>query len=211
MRMIVGLTLCGLVLFPAFVFAAEESLAGRVTALEEALSHGVVQQVQISGAIEAEVGYSSDYDDVKESDVDLTTLELGIDVALNEFFSGFALMKWEEDGDEGVFLDEGGVVLGNVDEYGVAVTAGKLYVPPSAGRCSGRGQRHGGRRPTWHWDATRQWCAPASKVPSRCHATWETPAGRESLPRPWRLRARLRARAIRRSNGCARRVIRAAA
>ena len=64
-----------------------------------------------------------------KSDIDLTTLELGIDVALTDFFSGFALMKWEEDGDEGVFLDEGGVTLGNVDKYGVAVTAGKLYVP----------------------------------------------------------------------------------
>ncbi|WP_321366642.1 LbtU family siderophore porin [uncultured Desulfuromusa sp.] len=129
MKMIAGLTLCGLILFPVFAFAEDGSLAGRVTALEEALSQGVVQQVQFSGAIEAEMGYSSGYDDVKESDVDLTTLELGVDVVLADYFSGFALMKWEEDGDEGVFLDEGGVVLGSVDGYGVAVTAGKLYVP----------------------------------------------------------------------------------
>ncbi|MCK4501469.1 MAG: LbtU family siderophore porin [Desulfuromonadales bacterium] len=129
MKLLVSLIVCGLMLSPAFVFATDGALASRVTALEDALSQGIVQQVQISGAIEAEMGYSIDYDDVKESDVDLTTLELGIDVDLNDFFSGFALMKWEEDGGEGVFLDEGGVTLGNVDDYGVAVSAGKLYVP----------------------------------------------------------------------------------
>ena len=129
MKLIVGLIFCGLMLTPSFVFAADGGLAGRVAALEDALSQGIIQKVQLSGAIEAEVSYGSDYDDVKESDVDLTTLELGIDVALTDYFSGFALMKWEEDGGEGVFLDEGGVTLGNVDEYGVAVTAGKIYVP----------------------------------------------------------------------------------
>jgi hypothetical protein len=128
MKLIVGLIVCGL-MSPAFVFAADGALASRVTALEDALSQDIIRQVQITGAIEAEVGYGSDYDDVKESDVDLTTLELGIDVALTDFFSGFALMKWEEDGGEGIFLDEGGVVLGSVDEYGVAATVGKLYVP----------------------------------------------------------------------------------
>lgn len=129
MKLIVGLIVCGLMLSPAFVFATDGALASRVTAMEDALSQGIVQKVQFSGAIEAEAGYSSGYDDVKESDVDLTTLELGIDVALTDYFSGFALMKWEEDGAEGVFLDEGGVTLGSVDEYGVAVTVGKLYVP----------------------------------------------------------------------------------
>jgi len=129
MKLIVGFIFCGLVLSPAFVFATESAFASRVTALENALGQGIVQQVQISGAIEAELGYSNDYDDVSESDADLTTLELGLDVALTDFFSGFALMKWEEDGGEGVFLDEGGITLGSVDEYGVAVIVGKLYVP----------------------------------------------------------------------------------
>ena len=129
MKLMIGLIFCVLMLSPGFVFATNGDLASRVTALEDALSQGVVQQVQLTGAIEAEASYSSDYDDVKESGIDLTTVELGIDIALTDFFSGFALMKWEEDGGEGVFLDEGGATLGNVDEYGVAVTVGKLYVP----------------------------------------------------------------------------------
>lgn len=129
MKLIVGLIVSGLVFSSAIAFAESGALAGRVTALEDALSQGVVQQVQISGAIEAEAGYGSDYADASTSDIDLVTLELGLDVALNDYFSGFALLKWEEDGGEGVFLDEGGIVLGSVEEYGFAVTAGKLYVP----------------------------------------------------------------------------------
>ena len=129
MRLIVVLVVSGWIFCSTFAFAGDGALASRVTVLEDALSQGIVQRVQISGALEAEVGYGSDYDGIKESDVDLTTLELGVDVALTDYFSGFALMKWEEDGGEGVFLDEGGVVLGSVDEYGVAATVGKLYVP----------------------------------------------------------------------------------
>lgn len=129
MRFVAGLVACLLLYFPSVAFAGDGALASRVTALEDALSQGFFQNVGISGAIEAEGSYRSDYADVKEGDVDLTTLELGIDVALNDFISGFALMKWEEDGGEGVFLDEGGITIGNVEESGFAVTAGKLYVP----------------------------------------------------------------------------------
>lgn len=129
MQIVIGLIACVLMFAPTLVFASDGALANRVTALEESLSQGFFQKVGISGAIEAEAAYSSGYDDVKEEDVDLTSFELGLDVALNDFVSGFALMKWEEDGDEGVFLDEGGITTGNVEETGFAVTAGKLYVP----------------------------------------------------------------------------------
>lgn len=89
---------------------------------------GPFQHINIHGAIEAEAGYSSDYDNTKESDVDLTTVELGIDVELNDWLSGFFLIKWEND-DDGVYVDEGGIVLGNVENYGASLTVGKLYVP----------------------------------------------------------------------------------
>ncbi len=89
---------------------------------------GPFQQMSIHGAIEAEAGYSSDYDNNKESDIDLTSVELGIDVELNDWLSGFFLMKWEDD-ESRVFVDEGGIILGNVEIYGASLTAGKLYVP----------------------------------------------------------------------------------
>jgi hypothetical protein len=129
MRLVVGLIVCVLMFSPAVVFAGDGALAGRVTALEDALSQGFFQTVDISGLLEVEASYSSDYEDAKEGDVDLATLELGIDVALNDFASGFVLLKYENDDDDDVFLDEGGITIGNVEEYGFAVTAGKLYVP----------------------------------------------------------------------------------
>lgn len=105
---------------------------GKIEAFEgwtERLSeNSPFQHINIHGAIEVEAGYVSDYDNNKESDIDLTSVELGIDVELNDWLSGFFLMKWEDD--EGrVFVDEGGIVLGNVENYGASLTVGKLYVP----------------------------------------------------------------------------------
>lgn len=127
-KIVVFLATLSMFLLPSLGLA-EGALEKRVNVLEEALSQVFFQQVKISGAIEAEAGYSSDYDDVKESDFDLTTLELGIDVSLSDSVSGFVLMKWEEDGDEGVFVDEGGVTIGNADAGGFLLTVGKLSVP----------------------------------------------------------------------------------
>ena len=128
MRVIVGLLVGLLVIAPCVAFAAG-ALDERVTALEERLSDSFLGQVDISGVVEVEAGYSSDYDDVKEGDVDLTNLELGLDIAPVDYLTGFILLKWEEDGGEGVFVDEGGITLGNLEEGGLALTAGKLYVP----------------------------------------------------------------------------------
>ncbi len=119
---------CFMVMFsPAAVLAADSGLAQRVTALEDRLSQGWFEKVQLTGALEAEADYTDDDGD-KSNDVDLATVELGVDVALTDSLSGFVLFKWEGD-EDGVFVDEGGITLGNVDEGGYAVSAGKLYVP----------------------------------------------------------------------------------
>ncbi|MBN1959030.1 MAG: LbtU family siderophore porin [Desulfuromonadales bacterium] len=127
MRKVLLLFCLGLVLVPVSVFAADSGLAQRVTALEDRLSQGWFEKVQLSGALEAEANYT-DEDGEKSDDVDLATVELGVDVTLTDFISGFVLFKWEGD-EDGVFVDEGGITLGNVDEGGYAVTVGKLYVP----------------------------------------------------------------------------------
>lgn len=130
MKFLTGLILCGVVFcFSSVATAADGGFADRLAALENAANQGLPSWLNLSGAIEVEANYSSGYDKVKDSDIDLTNVELRIDVPLTDYFSGYALMKWEEDGSEGVFIDEGGIVLGSVDEYGISVTAGKLYVP----------------------------------------------------------------------------------
>jgi hypothetical protein len=112
---------------PADLFAQEDNLTKRVTELEERLSQGWFDEVALSGVIEVEANYSDD-DGSKSSDVDLTNVELGVDVALTDYLAGFILFKWEDD-DDGVIIDEGGIALGHLDENGYALTIGKLYVP----------------------------------------------------------------------------------
>lgn len=86
------------------------------------------QYIDISGAIEVEAGYASDYHNHKESDIDLATVELGFDVGFNDWISGFFLLKWEDDENK-VFVDEGGIVLGNLEDKGFSLTIGKIYLP----------------------------------------------------------------------------------
>ena len=127
-KVIAALIACVLLYIPTMVCAQDNALADRVAALEESMAGSFFQKVEFSGALEAEATYSSDYADAQTSDIDLTTMELGINITLNDYVSGFALIKWEDD-DEDVFLDEGGITLGNVETMGYAVTVGKLYVP----------------------------------------------------------------------------------
>lgn len=109
--------------------AADSVVADRIRALEDTLAESWLAHVDISGAIEVEAGYAKDYDDIKSSDIDLTNVEVGIDVGVNEWVSGFALLKWEADGGEGGYVDEGGIALGNLETLHYVLNVGKLYVP----------------------------------------------------------------------------------
>lgn len=123
----VGLLLVGLLIAPYMLMADEKPLA--LSELSGSLSEAnSLEQILIYGAIEVETGYSSDYANTKENDVDLTTVELGIEAGVNDWISGFFLLKWEND-DDGVSVDEGGIVLGNIESRGASLTVGKLYVP----------------------------------------------------------------------------------
>jgi len=116
-----------LVLILLFFFVPALALAQTV---EERLGNleNILKKVSVSGTVEAEVGYSSDYEDVDESSVDLTTFELGIDVDLHKYVSSSVLLLWEDD-EEQVVLDEGFITLGNTEEYPFYLNVGKLYVP----------------------------------------------------------------------------------
>lgn len=119
---------CLSLLLPTLAMGADGSLSDRVAALENALDQGFWGKVELSGVLEAEANYAKGYDDSKSSDVDLTTVELGIDVTLTDHVSSFVLFKWEDD-ESKVFVDEGGITLGNVADQGLALTVGKLYLP----------------------------------------------------------------------------------
>ncbi len=128
MRLVVSLIVSCLVFSASLAFASDSSLASRVTVLEDALGQGFLQSVEFSGAIEVEGAYERDYDSVRTSDINIATVELGIDAILTDYFSGFTLLSWDDEEDY-ITVDEAGITLGSVEDYGVSATVGRLYVP----------------------------------------------------------------------------------
>ena len=82
--------------------------------------------IEFSGAIELEAGFSSDYQDVKTSDISLATVELGIDGQINDRVSGHLVLLHEED-DTPLEVDEGTVSIDM--NNGWSLTAGQMYIP----------------------------------------------------------------------------------
>ncbi|MCD6585752.1 MAG: LbtU family siderophore porin [Desulfobacteraceae bacterium] len=126
--------------FPAYAEeAADDELLQRIQKLEESqnlfiLSGGWLDRITISGIIEAEAGYTdTDFnnpaeEDTDESNVDLATIELGIDAEITDHVNGHVLFLWEE-GDGAVGLDEGFITIHGGDGFPVYLSAGKMYVP----------------------------------------------------------------------------------
>jgi hypothetical protein len=117
-----------------------EELARCIENLEKKLAESPdipswFDKITLSGLLEAEAGYSKFKPDAagepdnEESDITLSTFELGLDVELNEHVSGHALALWEEDDTEPMDLDEGFITLNGTDEIPAYVHVGKLYVP----------------------------------------------------------------------------------
>ncbi len=82
--------------------------------------------IVISGAIEVEAGFSSDFQDLKTSDISLATVELGIDSQINDRVSGHLVLLHEED-DTPLEVDEGTISIDMTN--GWSLTAGQMYIP----------------------------------------------------------------------------------
>ncbi|MFZ2633883.1 MAG: LbtU family siderophore porin [Desulfosalsimonadaceae bacterium] len=117
-----------------------EELSRRIEELEKKPSEGPdlsgwLDKITLSGLLEAEAGYSkfepdtSGEPDDEESDITLSTFELGLDIELNEHVSGHALALWEEDDTEPMDLDEGFITFTGTEEIPAYLHVGKLYVP----------------------------------------------------------------------------------
>jgi len=79
------------------------------------------------GLIEIEAMVDDNDKDLDSSDITLATVELGLDVDINEYVKGHILLLWEEDDTEPISMDEGTIIFGS--PYGLTLTAGKMYVP----------------------------------------------------------------------------------
>jgi hypothetical protein len=79
------------------------------------------------GLIEVEAMADDNDKDGDSSDITLATVELGLDVDINEYVKGHILMLWEEDATDPIAMDEGTIIFGS--PYGLTLTVGKMYVP----------------------------------------------------------------------------------
>ena len=88
-----------------------------------------LDRISLSGLVEVEGAYSSGYDDEDESDVQVATVEMGVDADLHEFVSSHVLFLWEEGEGEDITVDEAFITLGNTDKFPIIADLGRQYVP----------------------------------------------------------------------------------
>ncbi len=89
----------------------------------------IMDRVSISGLVEVEGFYTSDYEDEDESDFELATAELGIDARIHDFVSSHVLFLWEEGEGEDICVDEAFITIGNTEKFPAFMTLGRQYVP----------------------------------------------------------------------------------
>lgn len=98
------------------------------TASEDSPLGQITEWVTISGAVEAEVGFTSSDNGDDESDISMATAELGIEAKPLDWTTGFMLLSWDDDESE-LIIDEAHITLGASDNIPYYLTVGKIYVP----------------------------------------------------------------------------------
>mgnify|MGYP000471044422 CR=1 FL=1 len=136
-----------LFMLPSFTLAADtDQLENRIEKLEEEwerlpTSQQEKEEVQadpldrlsdrltLSGLLEVEGIYHSNYQDDASSDLELATLEFGVDAEIHEYVSSHVLFLYEEPTDEDIEVDKALITLGNPAKFPVYLTAGRQYLP----------------------------------------------------------------------------------
>ena len=83
------------------------------------------KSITLSGLVEVEAGYS-DGPDGSQSDISLSTVELGIDAQLTLWVNAHLLILYEEDGNDSPEIDEGIVTLQNQDVSPFSLAIGRM-------------------------------------------------------------------------------------
>jgi hypothetical protein len=112
-------------------------LRKKVTEMEERedLIGKTLEKMEIHGTLEVEASYTDSNfkdpatKDTEESDIVLSTVELGIDLDVHKYVRGHILFLWEEDETEPVDLDEAAITLGATEDFPFFLIGGKVYVP----------------------------------------------------------------------------------
>ena len=135
----------GLALFivtgPAFgAEPDEEKLLDRLKgklAEEDSTMGKLLDRLSFGLLVEAGAGYRDENEDGEdESDIALTTVELGIEALINNWVTGEVVFLFEDptfdDEDSSFDVDVGTITVGNTDEFPLFATVGKFYVPYGA-------------------------------------------------------------------------------
>ena len=103
---------------------------------EGALLDKIQDRLSVSGLIEVGAAYESvdnrDGGDDDQSDLNLTTVELTVGAAVNEWVNVETVFLYEDatfGDDTSVDLDVGTVTIGNTEKYPLYFTGGKMYLP----------------------------------------------------------------------------------
>jgi len=96
---------------------------------ESPLAQKWMKRLTLSGLLEVEGIYKSDYQDRENSQLELATVELGVDADIHEYVSTHVLFLYEEPTDEDIEVDEAFITLGNPSHFPVYMTAGRQYIP----------------------------------------------------------------------------------
>jgi hypothetical protein len=104
---------------------------------QKGLLDKIKDRISISGLVEAGAAYKvadkTTGTDEDSSDINLTTVELGVAVEVNDWVNlGMVFLyedPFENDEEDNVNVDVGTITFGNTEKYPLYLSAGKMYVP----------------------------------------------------------------------------------
>lgn len=93
--------------------------------------NGWFKSISVGGLVEVEAAYAKDYDDVDASDINVATVELGIEAVVNEWASASVVLLWEEEdgGDDNLKIDEALITLTPESTGPVSFNFGRTAIP----------------------------------------------------------------------------------
>jgi len=131
---IVPALLGALGMFAAPVMAKDRTSQQKIDTLEKRVDALAAQSPpdplhSLSGLIEIEAGWAEDYDGQSDSDLTLSTVELGLEAELSESLSARLLLLYEEGEESELEVDEAVVSLALPGWGGTYMDLGRQYVP----------------------------------------------------------------------------------
>ena len=117
---------------------SDKARADRRSVIEEEIAKQLAEKggqsindyVTLSGLIEGGFAAGDDFEGNNFNEFVLATVELGLDVNVNEWVRGSLLALYEGgEEDDHIIIDEGYIEIGNYDKFPLSTAVGKLYVP----------------------------------------------------------------------------------